>query len=130
MIVYGLMAPYVPAVNNHAFQDFDREGTINIVQGELKKYGITVEVVPYFMGLSDNSYISCVDPTEDLEALKSMVTPKEVYDIPLKEAEYIALPSIICGPWGKDYHTITERVYLPDLEIHTPAVMRRLIESF
>lgn len=130
MIVYGLMAPYVPAVNNHAFQNFDREGTINIVRDELKKYGITVEVVPYFMGLSDNSYISCVDPTEDLEALQSMVTPQEVYHIPLKEAEYIALPSIICGPWGKDYHTITERVYLPDLEIHTPAVMRRLIESF
>ena len=48
-----------------------------------------------------------------------MVTPKEVYRIPLKEAEYIALPSIIIGPWGKDYHTITERVYLPDLEIHS-----------
>ena len=81
------------------------------------------------MGLSDNSYISCVDATDDLKALKSMVTPKEVYYPTLKEAEYIALPSIIVGPWGKDYHTISERVYLPDLEVHTPAVVRKIITS-
>lgn len=129
MIVYGLMAPYVPAVNNHYFKNFDREGMIQAVADVLEPFGITVEEVPYFMGLSDNSYISDVDATDDIEALKSMVTPKEVYRIPLKEAEYIALPSIIIGPWGKDYHTITERVYLPDLEIHTPAVVRKIMET-
>ena len=129
MVVYGLMAPYVPAVNNHYFDNFDREGMINAVADALAPFDITLVEVPYFMGLSDNSYISDVDATDDIEALKSMVTPKEVYTIPLKEAEYIALPSIIIGPWGKDYHTITERVYLPDLQIHTPAVVRKIIET-
>lgn len=129
MVVIGLMAPYVPAVNNHYFKDFDREGAIVLVQEALDEFDITVDVVPYFMGLSDNSYISCVDATDDLKALKSMVTPKEVYYPTLKEAEYIALPSIIVGPWGKDYHTISERVYLPDLEVHTPAVVRKIITS-
>lgn len=129
MIVIGLMAPYVPAVNNHYFEEFDREKMIALTQEALDEFGITVDVVPYFMGLSDNSYISCKDATDDLKALKSMITPKEVYYPTLKEAEYIALPSIIVGPWGKDYHTISERVYLPDLEVHTPAVMRKIIES-
>lgn len=127
MVVFGLMAPYVPAVNNHYFENFDREGMIALVQQELDKFDLEIDVVPYFMGLSDNSYISCVDPTDDLEALKSMITPKQVYYPTLKEAEYIAMPSIIVGPWGKDYHTISERVYLPDLEVHTPAIVRRII---
>jgi len=128
VIVYGLMSPYVPAVNNHDFEGYDREGVINAVAEVLEPFGLKVDVIPYFMGLSDNSYISNVNPADDIEALKSMVTPKEVYYLPVEEAEYIAMPSIIVGPWGKDYHTVTERVYLPDLEVHTPAVVRKIIE--
>lgn len=129
MIVYGIMSPYVPAVNNHDFTDFDREGMIDAVREAVSQFDMSVEVIPYFMGLSDNSYISNKNTADDIEALKSMVTPKEVYYLPVKEAEYIALPSIIVGPWGKDYHTVSERVYMPDLEIHTPAVIRKIIET-
>lgn len=130
VIVIGLLPPYVPPVNNHYMKDFDREGMIRIVADMLReKFDLGMEVIPYTMGMSDNSYISCTEVEQDMEAMKSMVAPKELYDIPFDEIKKIAMPSILCGPWGKDFHTATERVYLPDIDITTPAVIEEIIRN-
>ena len=130
LIVIGLLPPYVPPVNNHYLKDFDRQAMIDRVAELLdKRFGMGIDIVPYTMGLSDNSYTSCTEVDQDIEAMKNMVTPKELYDIPFEDIARITVPSIICGPAGKDFHTATERVYLPDVEIKTPAVIETIINS-
>lgn len=130
VIVIGLLPPYVPAVNNHYMPDFDREGMIELVGSMLKeRFGLGLEVDPYSMGVSDNSYISCTEIEADMEAMTNMVTPKELYGIPFEEIAKVAMPSIIVGPWGKDLHTASERVYLPDVDVTTPAVIETIIQS-
>ena len=130
LIVIGLLPPYVPPVNNHYMKGFDREAVIDAVAETLRsRFGLSLEVEPYSMGMSDNSYMSCTDIDGDIESMKNMVTPKELYDVPFAAIARVAMPSAICGPWGKDFHTATERVYLPDVEVRTPAVIEAIIES-
>lgn len=128
VIAIGLLPPYVPPVNNHYMKDFDRQGMIDLVANLLKeRFGLGMEVVPYTMGMSDNSYTSCTEVEQDIEAMRNMVTPAELYNIPFEGISKVALPSILCGPWGKGFHVAHERVYLPDLEVVTPAIIEEII---
>ncbi|MCR4711270.1 MAG: M20/M25/M40 family metallo-hydrolase [Clostridia bacterium] len=128
LVVIGLLPPYVPPVNNHYMPGFDREGMIREVAAMLReRFGRELIEDPYSMGMSDNSYTGCTEIAQDLLAMKEMVCPPELYHIPFAEIEKIAVPSVLIGPWGKDYHTMTERVYLPDIEAVTPAVLACLI---
>lgn len=86
-----------------------------------------LEVDPYFMGLSDNSYISCTNIEEDIYAMKNMVTPETLYKIPFETIMEISMPAIIIGPAGFDYHEYTERVYMPDVEKRCPAIIETLM---
>lgn len=127
VIVIGLLPPYVPAVNNHT-HDCHRQLWIDRVAYMLKKeYGMDLEVDPYFMGLSDNSYISCTNIEEDIYAMKNMVTPETLYKIPFETIMEISMPAIIIGPAGFDYHEYTERVYMPDVEKRCPAIIETLM---
>ena len=128
LVVTGLLPPYVPPVNNHYMPGFDREGMIGCAETLLReRFGRSLIEEPYSMGLSDNSYTGCSDVTEDIKTMEKMVVPEALYRIPFEEIGEIAVPSVLIGPWGKDYHTWAERVYLPDLEEVTPAVLRELI---
>jgi arginine utilization protein RocB len=49
------------------------------------------------------------------------------YDIPFADLEKISMPCINIGPWGKDFHKLTERVYKPDLYERTPAILDHAI---
>ena len=130
MIVIGLLPPYVPAVNNHYMKDFDREGMIKVVEKVLnEEFGLQIDEDPYAMGMSDNSYTGCTDVDQDIEAMKNMITPKELYRIPFAEIGKVAVPSVLLGPWGKDFHQATERVYLPDVDVVTPRVIEAVIAS-
>ncbi len=130
LIVIGLLPPYVPPVNNHYLKGFDRQAMIDRVADLLnRQFNMGIDIVPYTMGMSDNSYTSCTEVEQDIEAMKNMVTPKELYDIPFEDIAHVTVPSVICGPAGKDFHTATERVYLPDVEIKTPAVIETIINS-
>lgn len=126
VIVIGLLPPYVPAVNNHT-HDCDREKWINGVADMLQeKYGIPMEIDPYYMGMSDNSYISCTNIESDVEAMRNMVTPTTLYRIPFDDIAEITVPAIIAGPAGFDYHEYTERVYMPDVEKRCPDIIETL----
>ena len=39
----------------------------------------------------------------------------EYYDIPFEAIKEISMAGINIGPWGKDFHKLTERVYKEDL---------------
>ncbi len=130
IVVIGMLPPYVPPVNNHYHKGFDREGMIATVRRAVEKeFGLSLYEKPYAMGMSDNSYISCIDVESDINALQNMVTPTEYYDIPLKKIAEVSMPAILIGPWGKDFHTETERVYLPDIDTTTPFVLETIMKK-
>ncbi len=130
VIVIGLLPPYVPAVNNNYMPEFDRVAMIDLVADVLKEFDREIEIDPYFMCLSDNSYISCSNVEDDIEAFKNLVTPRELYDIPFERIGKLAPPSIIVGPGVKEYHTPTERVWLPDLVEIMPRIVKTIIKEF
>jgi arginine utilization protein RocB len=50
------------------------------------------------------------------------------YSIPFIDIERSAMPCINIGPWGKDFHKLSERVLKEDLFKRTPAMLLHAIE--
>jgi arginine utilization protein RocB len=129
IVVIGIIPPYYPAVNNSYLVNNNEmyENTIENVIAE--EFGLKLEKESYFMGISDGSYTSCTNRKGEEEVMANMVTSKEIYDIPFDYVENISAPVIVLGPWGKEYHTICERVYMPDVEKTVPELIRKLINT-
>ena len=130
-VVLGLMPPYYPSASNVKLAegkntcpelagrlcDFAREKLAQIYDSEY-----------YFTGISDCSYCSLEGSLEIEEALKdNMPLYGRPYSIPLSEIEALSMPCMNIGPWGKDFHKMTERVYKPDLYRYTPAMLAEAI---
>jgi arginine utilization protein RocB len=45
------------------------------------------------------------------------------YNIPFEELSEIEMPVINIGPWGKDFHKLTERVLKKDTLTETPKLI-------
>jgi arginine utilization protein RocB len=129
LVVIGFIPPYYPSTNN-IYLDNNNEDYVNCIEKTVtENYGLKLEKENYFMGICDGSYTSCTDKKTEEAVMSNMVTPKEIYDIPFDDIEEISAPFIVVGPWGKDYHTITERVYMPDVELTVPDIIKKLINT-
>ncbi|MEG0918770.1 MAG: M20/M25/M40 family metallo-hydrolase [Anaerovoracaceae bacterium] len=82
----------------------------------------------YFMGISDASY-SGLCQKFDYEAF-SRDTPLwgDLYSIDFESMEDIAIPAVIYGPMGLNYHQAAERVNKKSLFEIVPATTRELIK--
>jgi arginine utilization protein RocB len=127
MIVIGFIPPYYPATNNRYLEGYKESYEDVIEQTLSRKYGLKLEKESYFMGICDGSYTSCTDRKGEEEVMANMVTPVELYSIPFDDIEKISAPFIGLGPWGKEYHTINERVYMPDVVETVPDLIRKII---
>ncbi len=129
VVVVGIIPPYYPAINN-SYLDNNNELFEDCIEKALwKNYGLDLEKESYFMGICDGSYTSCTNRKAEQEVMLNMVTAKEIYEIPFDYIEKISSPFMVLGPWGKEYHTITERVYMPDVEKTVPELIRLLIKT-
>ena len=50
-----------------------------------------------------------------------------LYDIAISDIETISMPCINIGPWGKDFHKLTERVCKEDLYERTPRIINKAV---
>ena len=76
------------------------------------------------------SYTSISDSQEIIRSLKrSMPLFGRLYDIPAAAIERISMPCINIGPWGKDFHKLTERVLKQDLYERTPRIIQYALET-
>ena len=84
----------------------------------------------YYTGISDLSF-SCISDIgiEENTLSENMPFLDLVYNIPFKEIEHISMPCINLGPWGKDFHKMTERVLKEDLFIRTPKIISFAIDK-
>ena len=143
LVVLALAPPYYPSVSSRraradrpsgpdgaapsAFKDLAglASGLCRFAQAELDQ---ACTVVEYFSGLSDLSYAIHGSESAVTDAT-SAVMPLwgESYSIPFEQIRELSVPVINIGPWGKDFHKKTERVYLPDLCRNTPALVQEAI---
>ena len=65
---------------------------------------------------------------QGLSFLREMPMYGKGYELSFEDLQAIAMPCINIGPWGKDFHKLTERVCLSDLTQKTPRLLYRAIE--
>ncbi|MCD7952381.1 MAG: M20/M25/M40 family metallo-hydrolase [Synergistaceae bacterium] len=130
-LVYGLVPPYYPHVANVNFPGIDAE--IKSLQETLDgftraEFAQTYEAENYYTGISDLSYSSIFNAKAVGDTLaENMTFWKTIYDLPLGAIEKVSMPCINIGPWGKDFHKMTERVLKEDLFERTPKIIDRAI---
>ena len=126
-IVIGLIPPYYPCVSNLRYEKED--AVIKGLFPFLRDYAENTlsqayEAEYFFTGLSDLSYVSLKDPAAERTLLKeNMPFFGHGYDIPLEAVHAISMPCINVGPWGKDFHKLSERVLIKDVAKVTPRLI-------
>ncbi len=126
-IVIALSPPFYPHVSSQKNESHQK--IIETLMACTKSFDIKKE--SYFMGISDLSYVGL----QNSEEIVPYVAPNmplwggEIYTIPFEKMKAISIPSVIIGPWGKDLHKMTERVYIPDLSSKTPLIIETIIET-
>lgn len=130
-IVYGLMPPYYPNVSNCYFQGIApeaRDMSQRLNAYTQARYGQGYDREYFYTGICDLSYINIDDPAAQRKSVsQSMPLFGWYYDIPFEDIQAISMAGINIGPWGKDFHKLTERVFVPDLYDRTPHILDHAI---
>lgn len=123
-VIIALSPPYYPSVNNH----------LSPLEKLLSDYGKqrwdqSFTMKDYFFGISDLSYaLYNFDDAVVGYTQENMPLWGDIYGIPLEAIRELSIPVINIGPWGKDFHKLTERVYTEDLCERTPALVNAAIQ--
>ena len=132
VVVIALSPPYYPAIHNDEFVGLPE--SVRNLTGHLTRFAESswqesYSVTNYMMGLTDCSYAALQNSENIVPVIgPNMPLWQKTYDVPFAEMEALSLPVINIGPWGKDHHKFTERVYKPDLYERTPALLECAIE--
>ncbi|MDO5714639.1 MAG: M20/M25/M40 family metallo-hydrolase [Tissierellia bacterium] len=115
-MVLAISPPYYPYAPNELEDSWKR-----ILEESGKEvYGQEMYNAHYFMGISDLSYLSTKETKEEIREISENIPMwNEDYFIPFEELSKYKIPVINLGPWGKDIHKRTERVYLPHIQGQT-----------
>lgn len=132
-VVIGMAPPYYPNVANMYHSDLSdkaRNLSKNIMDYTSKHFNQLYSKEYFFTGISDLSYTSIKNSKDIAETLKgSMPMFGALYSIPVEEIESLSIPCINIGPWGKEYHKLTERVLKEDLFHRTPELIHYAIST-
>ena len=127
MVVIALSPPYYPPIHNDEFQRLPAAvaelGDV-LIKAAARRWAETYREKNYIMGITDLSY-AALQGSEDVAPFIGSNMPlwRQTYDIPFAEMKALSVPVINIGPWGKDLHKFTERVYRPDLGARTPVLV-------
>jgi arginine utilization protein RocB len=131
-VVLGFVPPYYPNVANGLLPNLPAgiKGLSETLSAYSEKnFGSVCDRESYYTGISDLSYVAFRNSGEIGEELrKNMPLYGNAYSIPLTAIESLSMPCMNIGPWGKDFHKLTERVYKPDLFDRTPKLLAKAID--
>lgn len=130
-IVYGLVPPYYPSVSNDGFASIRPEAASlcdELIRYARREFDQEYEKECYYTGICDLSYTSIGDPQAERKSITgAMPLFGGWYDIPFEDIREISMGAINIGPWGKDFHKLTERVSEEDLCVRTPRILDHAI---
>ncbi len=141
VVVIALSPPYYPSVSNRQMREqLEAAGSSSspflqlaglsdtLIAHARETWGQDYTCVDFFTGLSDLSYAIYRFDKATMEFTKGVMPLwGEIYSIPFETIQELSVPVINIGPWGKDFHKNTERVYVPDLCERTPALIQRAL---
>ena len=134
LAILAIAPPYYPSMNSRRLQnqELDLERLISLYQHYLERSGdYHLKVQEYFMGICDMSYCALEKPLKDYrQVLDSLAVSETIYPLDLEKIAAINVASINLGPWGKDLHQRTERVYEQDMLETIPQFFLYLLEHF
>jgi arginine utilization protein RocB len=132
MVVIALSPPYYPSIHNDEFQNLPdgvdslTDYLIGIAENRWQE---AYKKKNYIMGITDLSYAALLNGEDIVPVIGSnMPLWQKTYDIPFAGMEALSVPVINIGPWGKDLHKFTERVFKADLFERTPALLEGAID--
>ena len=133
VVVLALAPPYYPNVNNFMLADqYEKmneriRGLKEFSQKELKQ---TLTVQNYYTGISDLSYGMFASDQDNISYIENnMLLWGDLYSVPLDLIKELSMPVLNIGPWGKDFHKYTERVFMKDLFYNTPMLIDQIIRE-
>jgi len=133
IVVIGISPPYYPQVSNMRIENLDPK--VEMLSNHLNdyseaNYNVKMRKKNFFMKISDLSYTSRGNVKEIIESVSPNMPlwDKEVYSIPFEAMNELDIPVINIGPWGKDVHQFTERVYAEDCFYRTPMLIKETID--
>ncbi|MBU1107472.1 MAG: M20/M25/M40 family metallo-hydrolase [Candidatus Riflebacteria bacterium] len=130
-VVIAVSGPYYPHVSNLLLENgnrYDLAKRVNAIS--LERYGVEYTSKAYFMGISDLSYATWVGNAEDVRIIKDNSPGWDtIYRIPFAGMQSLKMPVVNIGPWGKDLHKMTERVYIKDVYERVPEILAQLISD-
>lgn len=132
MVVIALCPPYYPSVNNNKLSGPAVENAKAAIAGTIKfaeeKFGQKYSIKNYYTGISDLSYAMFSSGEESIRYIEdNMLLWGQAYDIPLEIIQKLSMPVVNIGPWGKDFHKYTERVFKDDLFRVTPQMVNNIV---
>ena len=134
LAILAIAPPYYPSMNSRRLQnqELDLERLISLYQRYLERSGdYHLKVQEYFMGICDMSYCALEKPLKDYrQVLDSLAVSETIYPLDLEKIAAINVASVNLGPWGKDLHQRTERVYEQDMLETIPQFFLYLLEHF
>lgn len=130
-VVVAVSGPYYPHVANALIADgerFNLHERVDRISREL--YNVAYATQAYFMGISDLSYCSWPGGEEDIAAFKKN-SPGwgKIYQLPFVAMQTFKMSVLNVGPWGKDLHKPSERVYARDVYRRIPTILERLMNE-
>ncbi|RBP88695.1 arginine utilization protein RocB [Cytobacillus firmus] len=127
-IVLLYAPPYYPAVNSSE-DKLVAECIEYVKQQGFEKFGLPVNQVHYFNGISDLSYVNYQDAGDGWIVFKEN-TPVwgSSYSIPFDEMTQLQAPVLNVGPFGKDAHKRTERLHIKSAFEEVPALVEGMVK--
>ncbi len=121
--------PYYPAVNSSDCV-FIRECVDYIRQQGMEKFGLPVQQIHFFNGISDLSYVNYKDSGSGWTSfIDNTPVWGDSYSIPFQEMKELQAPVLNIGPFGKDAHKRTERLHKKSAFEEVPALVEGLIKQ-
>lgn len=129
LVVTFFAPPYYPSVNNS--DDPLIQDIVSFTKSELKNDDIDTNVVHYFNGISDLSYVTYdADDKSYLTYIDNTPMWGYTYTVPFSDMQKLQAPFINIGPFGKDAHKISERLHKKSAFTVTPRLLARMIQKF
>ncbi len=130
VIIIGFAPPYYPQTHSDLVKGKEGYGTkaFELIREESKKFDQEVLAENYFTGISDLSYGAVTSKFDYEKYSKNAPLWGDNYSIDLETIEANAIPGIIYGPIGRNYHQYVERVNKKSLLEIVPEVTKELVE--
>ncbi len=132
LVVIALAPPYYPSTNNSMLDTADRVNELidNIDKFAKEEFDLNIYTQNYYTGISDLSYGLFTSDNENIDYISSnTIFWGDMYYIPLDIIRELSMPVLNVGPWGRDLHKYTERVYKKDLFSSIPKLINYIVKS-